>query len=791
MRNALKPCIFVLPALGFSADAEDKFNLTLLEKNRGISHIDASAFNSGNDLLPGEYTLKVIINGEPVGNAQIEVKPYQDKIQPLFTCSRLASWGLAVHHCRKKAQPLANYIPQSSIDIDQGDNVLNVTVPQKYFSLPTAYDVASAEDWDNGINAAFTNYSLQYEYQTGAASPGQTLYGTLSNGINLAGFQLRNNGFLRWTNKEKSHYVSSASFIQHDVDSLRGTLTGGDFYTAGLFFTGLSLRGASLTSNTSMFSSAERNYVPIIVGVANSNATVIIKQNGFVLATRNVTPGPFTLKDIPASASAGDMEVTVHETSGAKRTFYQPYNSTDMLVPAGVLKYYLYTGKSRQEERSGSSLVEGDALYGLNSTFTLLGGVQYTDDYRNVAVGTGANIRHLGGIYALLNSSQRRAEQHGQKIKLGYSKYITRTNSYLFATLEHKRTPGYEEFNSVHHSTAGASMDMFRNRYSLQLSQHIGPGNAVLNYSRQEEWNGSASVTLRGNVNFTFSGWSAITSVGRQRIRGGVSENMFSINISVPFGKERNHYLTLNHSESNGSRTEQAAVSGTLLDEQQVSYNLNATKDKKNYEVDASAAWLGSRGLISGTVRQGTEGQHYSLGLEGAAIMHHHGITFGQPLGNSAALIHTDKVPGLKLENHQNIQTDAAGNAIAPNLVPYHYNEGSLYSDHSDQNLDVSSDIVLAAPRKGAIVEMSFAARYQQRQFIRVIDANRQPLAFGTVLYDAQNRNVGTVSQNGIALINNNDDGWPLHANDAEMRTRCVIENNLKQNSTLWRLQCN
>lgn len=92
------------------------------------------------------------------------------------------------------------------------------------------------------------------------------------------------------------HYVSSTSYISHDVDALRSTAVAGDFFTSGDLFPSQNLRGVKLATSTDMRSNAQRTYAPVISGVAKSNATVIIKQNDLVIATRKVTPGPFALK---------------------------------------------------------------------------------------------------------------------------------------------------------------------------------------------------------------------------------------------------------------------------------------------------------------------------------------------------------------------------------------------------------------------------------------------------------------------------------------------------------------
>lgn len=788
--------MLALPALYIlTTYAGEGFDLSLLEKTQGMEHIDATAFNTGNDLLPGEYLLKVAVNGEPVGSARISVKLYQDKVQAVFLCGQLASWGIHVSDCQDGMLPLDSYISRSETNIDLGENTLNITIPQKFWSQPGTSDIARMEDWDNGINAAFANYSLSFEDQKSQHSSRRTaLYGTFNNGINIDGFQLRNNGAMTWKNTGKSGYVSSESFLQHDVDFLRGTFTGGDFYTSGIYFSGLPLRGIALTSNTGMLASEERNYVPAVIGTASSNATVVIRQNGFVIATRRVTPGPFTLKNIPAAASAGDMQVTVYEADGTQHTFFQPYNSTDMLIPDGSIRYYLYAGKNRQNQENSPTLTEADIMYGINNTFTLLSGGQYADRYSNISVGFGANMRYLGGFQTLINKSRFKGgcqSLRGKKIKLGYTKYIPLTGSYLFITHEHRLESGYLEFDSTDDISTKTLNNNFRNRYSLQLSQPIGIGNAVLSYTHDEAWDAHRSTTLRSSISYTVARYTFITSLGYQKSDYSGRDKTLSLNISVPLGNEMDHYITLDHSQNNSDRTELIAASGSFLKENQLSYSINALKQNEGNEFDSSLSYLSPYGQSSAAFRHGSRGEQMTFGMDGAVVVHHHGLTFGQRMGSSAALIHTSNVRGLTIENNQNVRTDAAGNAISPGLIPYHYNEEALYNDTDDHNIEVAADMVSSAPRQGAIVEMDFSARYRQRQFIRIVNSQNNPLAFGTMLYDSGGKSVGTVSASGIALVTIDENAWPLHINNENGVEKCLIKHHKQQQkTTVWRLQC-
>lgn len=385
------------------------------------------------------------------------------------------------------------------MQLDQGENTLSITIPQKFLSITSENDTAPPEKWQDGINSAFTTYNLNYD-DTRGMTRAKSLYGNFTNGINLAGFQFRNSGFMKKSDDSGMHYVSSTSYISHDVDALRSTAVAGDFFTSGDLFPSQNLRGVKLATSTDMRSNAQRTYAPVISGVAKSNATVIIKQNDLVIATRKVTPGPFALKDIPASSNAGDLEITVIEANGENQHFVQPYNSVNVLVPENVFRYSVYFGRNRSLS-SSPQLLEANGLYGVSNAITLINGFQYANHYQNIAAGTGANIRWLGGIYATLNKSQSDFVQkkQGYVIKSGLTHSIGMTDSYLYFTAENKLSPDYSDFEDA--VRASPKRD-YKSRYALQLSQQLGVVNLTLNFTQQYGFKHETSREMGGSMVF-------------------------------------------------------------------------------------------------------------------------------------------------------------------------------------------------------------------------------------------------------------------------------------------------
>ncbi|ARJ43170.1 hypothetical protein B1H58_14790 [Pantoea alhagi] len=774
-----------------SLKAEEKFDLSLLENQTQVNRQDAEIFNGDSDILPGKYSFKILINDQEVAEQDVVFRLYHGRSEPLFACRDLQEWGVHIDRCPRAENFLSAWVHDAKFDIDLSENRLALTLPQQAWSKPNLYDIAPGWRWDNGINAAFVNYDLSAQrYQSSSVS--NDFYGNLSSGVNLFGFRLRNDGYFSAPEMAHARYQSSSSWLAYDIDRLRSTLTVGDFYTSGSLFQGTTLRGVSLMTNMAMFSNTERSYVPAIIGSVSSNATVIVKQNGYVIATRQIPPGAFNINDVPVSSSAGDIDVTIIEASGKRQHFIQPFNTNSFQLPPHSLRYTLNLGESRQH--NAQRLLEGTLLYGLNNTFTLLNGVQYAADYRNVATGMGANVRWLGGVSMLFNQSQTTRYQQqrtGSQLQLGLSRFLPLTDSYLYASATHRFNPYYQEFGYSPRSVGTGLAGGYRNKYSVQLSQNIKGMNLALNYNQEIDWLGRRYRNWQTNLNFNIRHATLLTSWSRRYSAGHAAENHLSVSISLPLGKERNHYLDMSHSSGN-SHSSHLSLTGQMGEERSLSYSLGAAKSGSEYHYDASANYTSSQGVARTAWSRGRSTEQWQAGARGSVVLHSHGITLGQYLSESAAIVHTPHIADVRIENAQHVATDRWGNAVVPSLVPYYYNElaPTLDSRHI-RTIKVDEVVHRLVPREGAIVAVELSASHQQQHYARITQTSGQPLPFGAILYDADNRNRGVLSAGGVISMDIYQLKWPLHISLAD-KQRCTIDRPVEKSAEkkIWHLIC-
>lgn len=88
-----------------------------------------------------------------------------------------------------------------------------------------------------------------------------------------------------------------------------------------------------------------RGYAPVVRGVAATNARVEIRQNGYVIYSTNVAPGPFEIHDVYPHTNNGDLQVTVNEADGSHKTFSVAYSSVANMLREGIWNFQLTAGK--------------------------------------------------------------------------------------------------------------------------------------------------------------------------------------------------------------------------------------------------------------------------------------------------------------------------------------------------------------------------------------------------------------------------------------------------------------
>ncbi|EBL5610469.1 fimbrial biogenesis outer membrane usher protein, partial [Salmonella enterica subsp. enterica serovar Typhimurium] len=375
----------------FQSMAQDSlFNPNLLEIDHPVN-VDIRQFNRSNALPPGNYKVDVIVNGRFFERQ--DIKFIQDspegELHPCFIAIKdvLSSYGVKVNALKElneaDSEACINPVPLidgSSWFFDANKLALNISVPQIYLDSSAA-DYISPSRWDQGINALMVNYdfsgahTLKSNYDS---SEDDSYYLNLRNGLNIGAWRLRNYSTLNAT-ENSTEYHSISSYVQRDIAALRSQIMLGDTWTASDVFDSTQIRGARLYTDDDMLPSSQNGFAPIVRGIAKSNATVIIRQNNYVIYQSAVPQGAFEITDLNTTSGGGDLDVTIKEEDGSELHFTQPYASLAILKREGQTDVDISVGEIRDESGFTPNVLQAQVLHGLPWGLTLYGGTQVTD----------------------------------------------------------------------------------------------------------------------------------------------------------------------------------------------------------------------------------------------------------------------------------------------------------------------------------------------------------------------------------------------------------------------------
>lgn len=820
------------------ASARDYFDPALLALGSGApAASDLSDFETAGHVPEGRYLVNLWVNQVDHGQEYITFKKNQQgKIQPELTPGYLnklgvntttlpAFVGLATN---VPINDLTEVVADSQIRFDLAQLRLDLSIPQ----IAMQQNARGSVDptlWDNGVSALLMNYSLSgnRSWQYGQAGAGKSeqsnLFADLRSGLNWQAWRLRSNltylqsEYRRASASSGSHSTQfSNTYLQRDITPLRSEILVGETSTGNEVFDSIPFRGVRLNSNEDMLPASLRGFAPLISGIAQSNARITVSQNGNVVYQAYVAPGPFRINDLYQASQGGDLTVTITEADGSIRTQTMAYSSLPVMQRPGALKYEFTTGRYNGEVTNNSQQADfalATIMYGLPHDITLYSGGLVANDYKSFVAGTSFSLGQFGALSADVTTSSAKLhgiepQQRGKSYRLRYAKSLIDIGTSLDLTAYRYSTQNYYSFadsNSQGHQLkedqAPWKLERQRSNFQIQMSQQLSTFGALyLSASRNDYWgNNRVNNTFSGGYNGSFHGVSYGLAYSIDRLKGDGSwpENrQLSLNVQVPlslFGSTS----TLNRSYANyqmshnnqGQVQQQGGISGNALNDR-FSYNLmqgwsNAGTGSSNNST-LNAGYQGTKGMANAGYSYNSHYRSLNLSGNGSMVVHPQGVTLGQMLGNSVAVVSTPGAEGVEVMNG-GIRTDSRGYALVPYLSNYQHNSISLDPATLPDDVDMTQSSMSLYPTKGAVVMANFATRigYQALVTLRSKD---NIIPFGTLIRvegsNSQENNSGIVGDAGQVYLSGLPEKGTLRAKWGQSTDQqCMANFNLKEDS--------
>jgi outer membrane usher protein len=238
-----------------------------------------------------------------------------------------------------------------------------------------------------------------------------------------------------------------------------------------------------------------------------------------------------------------------------------------------------------------------------------------------------------------------------------------------------------------------------------------------------------------------------------------------SFNVSIPLGRMPVAATYTGSHDRDRGYNQQTGIYGTAFDDARLTYAAQVGHNRLDGVTSSgSMAYAGSMGILSLGRSQGRAYGQTNIGLAGAAVLHSHGLTLSQPLGETIAIVHAPGARNVGIEGYNGVRTDYAGNAIVPSMSPYRINRLALRTGQLGEEVEVKNAAVEVVPTRGAVVMANFETRIGHRVMLNLTDSQGTPIPLGAMLFDGEDREVGMVGTDGQAFATGLDSAGTLTA---------------------------
>ena len=762
------------------AGSDIQFNTDILDLE-DRNNIDLSQFSRGGYIMPGLYNMVVYINRDELPEHSIPFFTLPDIPNSSRACvgkaltaqlglkedvlGKLTWWKQG--ECLDEAS-----IPGMEVKGDLATSALYLNIPQAYLEYTDAnWDPPSR--WDDGIPGLLFDYNFNARAQKQIKSgiKNYNLSGNGTTGANLGAWRLRADWQMNiehQTNRQPTTQKLDWSryYAYRAIPALRSKLTLGENYLDSGMFDSFRFTGISLVSDDSMLPPNLRGYAPEVVGIAKTNARVVISQQGKVLYETTVAAGPFRIQDINDAVS-GELNVRVEEQDGSVQEFTMNTASIPYLTRPGSLRYKLAAGQPSdwQHRSRGPIFSTGEFSWGVSNGWSLYGGGLLGGDYNALSLGLGRDLMALGALSFDATQSLARLPQDtstlgGGSYRLSYSKNFDEYDSQVtFAgyRFSERNFMSMSEFLDAKYygRRSGSGKEM----YTITFNKHFRDWglSTYVNYSHETFWDRPAN----DRYNVTMSRYFDIGSLRNVSLSlsayrhqyNGINDDGGYLSLSMPMGNTAS--ISYNATVQ-GSDTTHGASYHDRIDEHS-NYQLNAGSSRSGINLSGYYNRQGDIARIS-TNASYQEGRYSAAGIsmEGGMTLTAEGGALhrtGLP-GGTRMLIDTKGVGGVPVRGYgSSTDTNVWGKAVIADVNSYHRNSASIDLNKLGDNAEATKSVVQATLTEGAIGYRQFDVIAGEKAMAVIKLANGSQPPFGATVMNARKQETGIINDAGNVYL--------------------------------------
>ena len=768
-----------LMALGADAWAGDdiQFNTDVLDLN-DRTNVDLSQFSRSGFILPGVYPMQVQINTQLMSEQRIAFYPPDDDprgSQACLTPELVAQLGLK----RARQAELAwwkggecldtNSLAGMAVSGDLGTSTLHISVPQAYLEY-SAQNWDPPSRWDNGVPGVLMDYNLTAKSASQQGAGRRTeLSGNGTFGANAGPWRFRAD----WQGRIDDERYSRAQRLEWSrfyayraLPSIQARLTLGENYLYSNVFDSFRFTGLALNSDDNQLPPNLRGYAPEVVGVARTNAKVIISQQGRVLYEALVAAGPFRIQDLN-DAVTGTLDVRVEEQDGSVTTFQVESANIPYLTRPGTVRYKLATGRPSSLQHGGQGDIFGTAEFswGVSNGWSLYGGGLSDNNYTALSIGAGRDLLAFGAMsfdVSRASATVQNKSLSGDSFRLSYSKNFDQYDSQVtFAgyRFSQKNYMSMNEYLSARHygGPVGGSKSIYTGTFNKQF-RDLGL-TAYLSYSNQSYWDRPTSERW----NLSLARYFSVGSVRNMSLsmnlfrnqeknqHSGISSDNTGMYLSVSLPLGRSGTLNSSVNSSQGKNSYSTTYSDRL--DQRNSYQLGAS----DTSVSGYLNHAGDQADI--TVSAALQENSYnslSLSARGGGTLTPYGAAGHRTAGTGGTrlMIDTSGVPDVPIRGYGSpTRSNVFGKAVVADVASFMRTGASVDLESLPTHVEATQSMTQLTLTEGAIGyrTLDVIAGLKAMAVLSLPDGSFPP--FGATVKNQKQQGTGIVNDAGNVYL--------------------------------------
>jgi len=514
------------------------------------------------------------------------------------------------------------------------------------------------------------------------------------------------------------------NFTVDDRARLVRYLVGDRFDSTGPLGGGALLGGFSVSREFSLDPYFVRFPTVGLSGAVFTRSTAEVYVNGQLVRREVLPPGPFELRNLPASVGSGTAEVILRDAFGRQQVISSPFYFTSTLLRAGIQEWSYDAGFKRDSQATGLGeygawAVLGRHRVGITDDLSVGGRVELGADL--ASGGPIITTRLPVGEMELSVAGSRHDTREGWAASLAYS-YASRPFSVSWA------------LRAVSDHYVTTSLRAPEDRARLEATALVGfpittASTVTLQYTHtdfrdadpQERVSAAVSVRLTSRANL-------FVTASHARQPGVKPETTVFTGLTYYLGD--NTTATASHEVSRHQQSSALEVQRSLPLGEGFGYRARAVRAEQDqpqvdgrsggstvdYQGLAQGQYQGRYGFFEGWYERVGDRNSTTLTVAAGVVAIGGGVHLTRPVQDGFALVHVPGVAGVRgsLNNQEVGRTDSRGKLLIPNLLPYYANRLGI----KDEDIPIEYSIttterMVGPPVKGGSV-VTFPARRVQ-----------------------------------------------------------------------------